>query len=289
MIRKQELSSRRGGFTLIELLVVIAIIAVLVSLTTAAVMQVMIKLPQTKTRVEIGQLEASILSFSQDHNGVIMPSTLILRENNVYPAGDPTGNFLRRAWGKNIGVGQTAGSPPVAGIDWNQNGVIDANPIVLTGSQCLVFYLGGTGGTHGFSNNNNNPMSAQGNPYFSFVASRLQQDPSAAANNSTQFPVYIDGYTPGKPYAYFSTSGVMNSYNYLDCSSIGAQPYYDTNPGNWVNPTSYQIISAGRNGIFGGLGSTNGAAWSSTSGTLDPNGRDDQANFSQRLLMAGAQ
>jgi prepilin-type N-terminal cleavage/methylation domain-containing protein len=290
MVRRSSRKTNRTAFTLIELLVVIAIIAILVSLTSAGVMKVLWKIPEVQTRTEISQMDASLASFMSDYNlSDPPPSKLLLCESLLqYPAGDPSLSFLKQTFGKNLGVG-------VPFIDWNGNGVLD-NPITLEGEFCLVFYLSGipspvgtTPQGQGFSTNSMNPSQPGGKrrgPYMQFKAERLT--PIAAANN---FCIYIDAWntktvpTGPKPYAYFSSNGINNNGYLLnlglDCVSIGAAAYND-GAGNFTNSNKYQIISAGQDGTFGtGL-------WSASTGAIGP-GKDDQANFSSKILGAGQQ
>jgi hypothetical protein len=189
-------------------------------------------------------------------------------------------------------------------IDWNGDGQANG-PWVLEGEQCLVFYLGGIQSTAsgtpqclGFSTNTMNPAMAGGarkGPYFNFMSSRLV--PLSSVNpNASPFFAYVDAwqvtkYPPPvpanytlrfpKPYAYFSTRGTNNGYS-ADCPSLGAAPYGD-GAGNFTFSNKYQIISAGQDGVFG-----NGV-WNPAAGPTDQFGRDDQANFSSRILAAGQQ
>ena len=202
-------------------------------------------------------------------------------------------------------------------IDWNGNGN-DKEELYLEGQQCLVFHLGGvptvsTGNIAmtGFSNNPQNPAlpAAAGDrrqgPYFEFQSNRLAPFTSPTFQNPVNFPVpagftygafpiYWDSYTrPGgnatrQPFAFFTSynsegGGLYDKYGassgvVSDCPQLGLLPY-QAGATTWLNPSSFQIISAGRDGKFGG-GGTN---WS-RSGTTDPLGADDQSNFSAHLL-----
>jgi len=287
----------RAGFTLIELLVVMAIIAILVSLSAAGVMRVLWKIPEIQARTEIGEFDTALGSVMADYGlSDPPPSVLVLNETN--PQSGPSGPFLTKMFGKNLGVGATF-------VDWNGDGVANG-PWILEGEQCLVFYLGGIPNTAavaagsppqclGFSTNNMNPAQAGGarkGPYFQFQSSRLVAGPPTAPN----FFMYIDAWkakTGPKPYAYFSSQGIQGtnlSSGYAmgalgagkDCQSIGANPYLDT-AGNFTFSNKYQIISAGQNGLFGA------GLWDPSQGAPDAGGRDDQANFSSKLLGAGQQ
>jgi prepilin-type N-terminal cleavage/methylation domain-containing protein len=336
MTRIRSRNRQRSAFTLIELLVVIAIIAVLVSLSAAGVMKVLGYIPEVQTRTDISQMDAALGSFMADYGlQDPPPSYLILREDMSYTShySDPgTGpielrshQFLKQAFGKNIGAGATF-------IDWNGDGTANG-PHFLQGQQCLVFYLGGipntlamAGGSPpgclGFSTNNNNPAQASSGrrgPYFNFLSSRLVvgtvQHPKLSG-----FFVYLDAWKPSSgvrmPYAYFSSSGLNNKYNPYtaippaapvapfmggDCAymgvvnsvTVGAYAYSDAG-GNFTFSNKYQIISAGQDGAFGFNGgnppstSSGLVTWNPASGAI-VFGRDDQANFSSKLLGAGQQ
>ncbi len=190
-----------------------------------------------------------------------------------------------------------AAYPTVPLIDWNGDGKNEE--LYLEGEQVLVFLLGGipqtvnglTGMT-GFSNNITNPAQLGGTrqgPYFQFQANRLT--PYTSPGSTGAFPVFIDGYGTNavgpKPYLFFSGygaegSGLYNKYGSSDCASFGVQPYFSgvVAPTPFLNPGTWQIISAGANGTFGP-----GGLWNPATG-LGPNtvGSDDQSNFSPRTL-----
>lgn len=295
-------SRPRPAFTMVELMVVILIIAILVSLISSAVVMAMGKIPEVKTRTEISQLQEALQAFMTDYNlGQPPPSVLHLNEQNPQLSGSFA--FLKQVFGKNLG----AQGP----VDWNGDGTIDG-PWVLSGEQCLVFYLGGipntlaqAGGAPpeclGFSTNNMNPAfynpalpggGKRKGPYYTFESGRLK--PIAAQGG---FFVYIDPWKTkagpnyltlgSSPYAFFSSAGINNGYHIQALSYFKAAPYYVTNlagvaTGQYTNSNTYQIISAGKDGIFGTTG------WYPSSGAIGA-GADDQANFSSKLLGKGQQ
>jgi general secretion pathway protein G len=311
MTLKPRPNAARTAFTLIELLVVIAIIAVLVSLTAAAVMRVVVKGPETQNATEIRELESAVATAKRDFGTEYIPSQVRLSEINYYPQANVPGSldnltvtFLKRAFGKHCCYDFQYPLPNGVFIDWNGNGQQDVTPdanggpdggFVLEGEQCLVFFLGGiptnangTPGVVGFSTNPQNPAAAGGTrkgPFYDFKSNRLKPGP-----NGNGYFVFMDAW--GKqPYAYFTSynSEGYGAYNPGDCASLKLPslnplvPYKEPN-GKWVNPGSCQIISAGRDGAFG-----DPALWAPASGSTDANGRDDQSNFSSKLLGAPTQ
>jgi hypothetical protein len=176
--------------------------------------------------------------------------------------------------------------------------------VVLEGDQCLVFFLGGIGGTHGFSTNganpaqnpnanpNPNPALAWGDrvaPFYEFNPSRLM-DPKLVVPtrpSSPAFPVYIDPYRK-MPFEYFSSYKQRNGYGRYsatfgnsDCSLVPNGAYNDgATPPNYYDPEGFQIISAGRDKLFGP-----GGAWTQvTASTMPQAGRDDLTNFYDKLM-----
>jgi prepilin-type N-terminal cleavage/methylation domain-containing protein len=307
---------RRGGFTLIEILIVITIIALLVALLLPAVFAALKKGPETQTGIEIGQMSTGIENFKRHYHVDFIPSTIILDETCVYnslaPA-PPTAletfskAYLRKVFGPRINLTPTTATPPGPGIDWNGNGTIDPTPYTLEGEQCLVFFLGGIplsgGGSFsvtGFSNNPTNPADSSMSftrvtPFFEFQSIRLV--PMGSSTTTTGgFLTYQDAYNSGTPYAYFSRSTTPNSYTVTDCATITGgpvAPYLDFTSTaastRYMNPNSFQIISAGRDGLFGGGSASpppTGITWPVTGWPAGNVGADDQANFSRSLLGA---
>jgi prepilin-type N-terminal cleavage/methylation domain-containing protein len=193
---------------------------------------------------------------------------------------------------------------------------------ILYGDQALVFFLGGipsnaltttTNACLGFSTNPANPADptagTRDGPFFDFVSSRLNRSPvpiSAKVTSNNQFFRYFDQWknTPPMPYLYFSTYGSDNSYHvpsgtdtYADCppwlsllptvpTPVIVTPYAESAtpaPGIFTNRSSFQIISAGKDGVFGP-----GGLWTPSKGAKTASGQplDDQANFGGAVLGA---
>jgi prepilin-type N-terminal cleavage/methylation domain-containing protein len=284
-------SGRRTGFTLIELIVVVAIIAVLVSLLAAGVMAYMRKIPDINTVNEIRQLAVGVEAFKTKYK-VYPPSTITL--SNIQANIDATSlAYIYAIWPR-IDVTQTS---------W------PATPVTLRGDQCLVYFLQGPAGT-GFSTNPQNPTQLTGGrvgPFFTFDQGRLVFYPTGAA-----VPSYVDPYLKatttfpnGTPYAYFSSGRSTNGYSPLDCSALGVSAYYQagTAPPQYYNASTFQIISAGRDGVFGPgtAPAAPGTPWSPVNAPnyemipgsavnylgVPGNGLDDYSNFYESQLGVG--
>jgi general secretion pathway protein G len=283
--------SARRGFTLIELLVVIAIIAVLVGLTTAAVIRLLVVGPELKDRNDITQLELAVKTFHTKH-GVYPPSKVFLSNNRAdYNPANPLHNESLRYLSK------LCSRLEWSGIDWSGGLGMPTGGVILEGDQCLVFFLGGIpapgGGTLGFSKDPKNPTKPGGERfrYYEFQAPRLKQ-----LRSGNPFYSYLNAHDEPKAYAYFSSYGRENGYDTVsrlfnppesDCKSLGVQPYYESAPPasptvRYVNPKTFQIISAGLDGNFGP-----GGQWTvATAPVVAAAGRDDISNFHTKVLGA---
>jgi prepilin-type N-terminal cleavage/methylation domain-containing protein len=268
----------RRAFTLIELLVVIAIIAVLVSLTAAAVQKVRSRGVEVQARSEIGQLETALAACRTDFSLDAVPSRLVLREDGRYDRAGPnralypqTITLLQKMFGRGF---NTAGR-----YDWNGSGTLEGGELVLEGQHCLVFFLGGiptppggTDGCTGFGTDKANPTAPGGTrhgPYYEFKANRLRRD----ANG---FFIYLDPWRK-QPYAYFSATKAGNDYT-RDCPTLRVVPYFDLSR-RFLNPNGNQILSAGPDKVFGP-----GGMWDPAAGYAGGDGADDLSNFSQSPL-----
>jgi prepilin-type N-terminal cleavage/methylation domain-containing protein len=331
MSPSRSLRHTRSAFTLIELLVVIAIIAVLVALTTAAVQKVRAVATRTRVSTDITELgdgmKAAMIKYNPSGGLKVLPSRLALYNDLTQyapltlPGETPFDTALRRRSGDTLRAmfgPRLLNNSVTTYISWDGAVAPAKNKTVLEGQQCLVFYLGGfqtsvtSGGStarkcSGFSTDPTNPWKAGGDrigPFFDFKSARLQPGPSNA------YFVYLDphyaaGDVLAKPYAYFSSTKAPNTYNpyfsfgspaaaiQSDCTSLGIWPYIDTRTNTFLNPDTFQIISAGPDGLFGVGGGPPGSPATFASSTYDPligstnvPTRDNQANFSRLVLAA---
>ncbi len=238
---------RRPGFTLVELLVVIAIIAILVSLTAAAVMKARLKGYEVQNRNNIQQLSTSIQGLVSKTGVDFIPSTIVLRNDLGYNLSNQTDAasfmYLKRLWPRLQLPNPSLPASATNFINWcpNDSGAAFNSAYVLQGDQCLVFFLGGIQLTNasgvnaciGFSTNATNPVPMNlaqymGNggqftaPFFDFPVGQLVAVTSANENlRSSKFYTFLDPY--GSPYAYFSSrgnAGGLNNAYAADCSLL---------------------------------------------------------------------
>ena len=274
--------SRNSAFTLVELMIVIAIIGILASLATVGVMKALEKGKMVAARTEISQLEAAIAAAKQNLGGVdYLPSEIILYNTtagfNTNASSVSTANFLTKAFGK---AWQSNPSCP-----WMGPSYTGTYPVVLTGMEALVYWLGGvrdgSGTFQGFSSNPAAPWDTTNaryklkGPFYDFDAVRVLN------NTSTTVPTFVNSWNGS--YAYFSSS---------DYATFVTTPYSPRNGGGLIspllrtnttfyNPKTFQIISSGPDQAFGSGGvHTPGVG----NYALSASGYDDLANFSSTQL-----
>jgi prepilin-type N-terminal cleavage/methylation domain-containing protein len=275
--RKKQ--STRAGFTLIELLIVISIIGILIALLLPAVSSVFGKAKEAKVRAEITGLGNAVDGFKGSFN-VHPPSSITLYENGAaWTANNATANASRAA------IKQIWGLEFNFALNRNFNahlGDTDTNDtITLTGSECLVFFLGGmpsgnsTSGwiLNGFSKSKANPLrivtSGQVRFFTEWDTGRLKD------SDGDGFPEYSDIFNEssgGKPYLYISTTRT-GSY------PTGSVLYHQGNTNNPWKAGAFQIISPGRDHEYG-----SGGKYTEATGANRANEKDNITNFSAGVL-----
>ncbi len=277
MRRSVHPRASRGGFTLVELLIVITIIGILATLTTAAVIKAIGKGDELRLRNEISQLASSVEAFKQHFHVGYVPDRIVLP-----PGADPSGatqQYFKSLWPRL--------NPAVLLNDSFSHtywGVPTGQTWVLQGDQCLVFFLGGTadagGNRIGWSTDGTDPMKQTGSrvsPFFAFPTDRLRV---FSGPNRFGYPSFVD-VIGSSPYLYFSTGRADNNYQNAITLAAGTITPYQISSTRFANPTGFQIVSAGRDGVFG----PGGLAWAgATGGGATQAGADDLANFHPTLL-----
>jgi prepilin-type N-terminal cleavage/methylation domain-containing protein len=249
MIRAHKTPSRRAGFTLVEVLVVVAIIAILVSLTAAAVFKIYGKGDELQARSDISNLSIGVEAFKLKMQVDYLPSRFRLRED-LYGYVNPltadyldseSWTYLKKLFPKIPQPSAAYPNPGSVWMDWNGTGTLDA-PVDLEGHQCLVFFLGGIptyapNNVLGFSTNPGYPAptvyvpltgpaqtipmtTERVGPFFQFKSNQLVALPTPPLKapsviNPTTGGGYFSMLDPWgvNPYIYFSGYKKNNGYN----------------------------------------------------------------------------
>ena len=273
--KKLSTSIQRSGFTLVELMVAITIIAILMALTVAAVMAFLRKGPDVLNRTELSELAVAVERFKTDW-GFYPPDTIRLCSNrSQYGISDLDKKSLSI-----LGLMYNPLPPNFTNIQWAGPGTSTSLDVTLEGDQALVFFLGGPpdganppGLLGGWSTNATDRVDvlnkADRKKGYTFDAKRLKLAPRGTNTAAALFPSYIDAY--GKmPYVYFSSKN-----GYGPANTLGVAPYKQG--AKYVNPDTFQIISAGADFTYGP-----GGVWDPA--TVPEPGKDDMANFYDKPL-----
>ncbi len=247
-------SPSRAAFTLVELLVVILIVGILIGLLLPAVQAAIRKAREAQVTAELNNLATALASFKNLY-GDYPPSRVILCEagyanfqaNNAttlgsavgpFPPGDTNDSdltysqliarsqiYLSKFWPRVDFINGTTL------FDFNNNGTT-SDVLILSGSECLTFFLGGipvnngngTWAVSGFSKSPLNPFQnnlVQTNrvvPQYEFVVGRLVDQ------DGDNIPSYIDPLNTvagnRRSYAYFFSYG-SNAYDPNDVNGFG--------------------------------------------------------------------
>ena len=273
-----QVARSRKGFTLIELLIAVLIIAILATLVTLGVSKAMSYAKQVATKTEMGQIEQALGVAAIEMGRVpYIPSYIKLcYSKNGYNPQSPSDQMSMRiliqmfpnAWTGTNGL-----------EDWNGPNMPDpANGMIeLKADRAFVFFLRGPDG-NGFSAKGPPTSSIAGakrfGPYYEFKVDRLNFGSDGLAsyrdywdNPNANLVVYSQmmiGQTP--PNQHFDLPGLP----------VPPRQFQDNN--KYFMPKGYQILSAGKDGIWGKYPSGKFVGGPSIFPSGDP-GEDDQTNF----------
>jgi prepilin-type N-terminal cleavage/methylation domain-containing protein len=272
----------RSAFTLVELLVVLAIIGILIALIVPAVSVVLTKARNTRIALEVAALGQAIEAFKHDA-GDYPPNT-----------NDPAlvRRFILKRWPQ-LNSNQQA---PFAAICTGGSKPLDP-------AETLVFWLGGQSTNGGLRANDVMPFQGaitsittpSGEPkmYYNFDQARFTDRDSDG---------WLEYAAPGcmnAPFVYFDSraySAFFPTGSRFDVGNIDSLPRGQVQPlarvaspasqDQFMNPTTYQIITAGQDGVFCKSGDTSVAAY--PDGPYTTGEQDNIANFTEGKTYQGS-
>ena len=193
-----DVRSRRGGFTLVELLAVTAVVAVLLALTAAGIMHVHAEKVKAADGAETQELRHALGKFYAKYQCWPPDRVKLCPLLSDYdPVADRASlDSLQRVWPQLFKSGK-----PIA---WAGLGVqLPPGGAALDDAQTLVFFLGGLGGTRGFTESATAPL---GDPklaysrvaFYEFRPSRLTVETFPKLLNNSAVTVF--GHRGGEVY-----------------------------------------------------------------------------------------
>ena len=215
----------RSAFTLVELLVVIGIIALLAALLTPVVMRSLASARNAAIKAEIDMLHMAIMNYQSEY-GVLPPCIDSSFSAGLYQAGGQATKHLKRIF-------------PRCANPTGQLNDVRTPPVQITPVNALVAWLSG------YTTNPASPL----NPasarvkLFDFDQSRID--------------------VSGGTFRYFPSGKKNSPYIYIDSSNyplLTTTPLTDgtnlysplrRNPTEFFNENTFQILSAGRDEVWG--------------------------------------
>jgi prepilin-type N-terminal cleavage/methylation domain-containing protein len=267
---------RRQAFTLVEMLVVILIMSILVTLVTLGVTRAMRYASEVGTKTEMAQIEQALGVAALDLGRVpYIPSVLYLwpDQNTAMNDINAEANSVTKGF-KQMSLRMLKQMfPNWTSATWGTQ--------TLNATQAFVFILGGKNATEGFSATGTDPFSSDGKrkgPYFNFKPERLNA-------GSYTYKDFWNNSTSSANLIVYSMQMVSSGTTPVGTTETPAGfPGRAFAGGTAANPTKpympkgYQIISSGKDGVFGVPYPVPFA------GLLVGSGEDDQANFSESPL-----
>jgi len=234
-----EAREPRRGFTLIEMLAVIVIIGILASLITMAAVAAINRAKKARIKLEIDGLEMAIKNYINEFGD--LPD---------FTDTDAVRRHMKNRWPKITDA-------QINSVLSNQNA-----------ASSIVFFLGGMTDPGnpkkliGFSADERNPFDTSTN--VSRDPPRFEFEPDRLGRMNGVLVYYPDlGVTMNScPFVYFRARGKAGyDADIQDCDILGRdgaagdtqtiRPYYNTETDDWVNASSFQLVSAGLDDQYG--------------------------------------
>ncbi len=271
----------RRGFTLVELLVVIAIIGLLVGLTVPAVFGVQAAFERAAVKIEVESLSDAIEKYRSKHGDYPPDGSSWTQMERHFRKAFP--NILS----SELGLMQSAQMDRAEALVFFLGGFSTDAQRPFTGKGGPLVKVG-TAYQYNASRDNS---------FYEFSNDRLTLDDESTFAGATidAFPVYMsrkNTLLAGTPYVYFdsrtylanigtASAPIYNCYqpsNIVTVTSVGSprgdlgavRPHLASVSGSnspiWENPKTFQIITAGKDGRYGGRLVAVGAQWFTSTG-----------------------